>query len=182
MNNMLNRIRTLWYITKYQYFFRKATFGTNTMIKCKLSIVGPGKVKIGSDCIFEPDPWGDGYVTFYTHRRVATIVIGNSVIMRSTLFGSHLSIIIQDNSILDYASFFDSDYHNVDATQRNEDFDKKNRAVIIGKGCYVGTDCLCSKGAKLGDNVIMLPGSMMGAKTIPPNIVIGGNPSRLIKQ
>jgi acetyltransferase-like isoleucine patch superfamily enzyme len=183
---MFNKIRTIWYILKYQYILKKATFGSNTLIKCKLEIKGSGKVTIGSGCSFEPDLWGDDHVTLYTHRPKARIVIGNNVTLRATRFGCHLSILIENNAILEYSSIFDTDYHNLDATKRDEikegGFNEGDRPVVIGEGSYVGCESLCSKGTCLGKNVILLPGTVIGTKRIADNSVISGNPGRIIKK
>jgi len=182
MMHLRDKIRTLWYIAKYQYMLRKAKFGSNTTVRCKLSIVGPGKVTVGSNCCFEKDPWGKEYVTIYTHRPDANIVIGHNVVLRATRFGSHLSITVEDDAILESASIYDSDFHNVDATKRDEGFNEDDRPVVVGKGSYIGCECLCSKGTNLEQNVIMLPGTVIGTKRIPENSLVSGNPAKIIKK
>jgi acetyltransferase-like isoleucine patch superfamily enzyme len=182
MKDLINKFRTLWYITKYQYILKSATFGPKITIKCKLSIVGPGKVIVGSGCRFESDPWGDDYVTLYTHRPKANIIIGNNVILRAARFGSHLSITVEDNAVLEYSSIFDSDFHNLDATKRDEDFNEGDRPVIIGEGSYVGCECLCSKGTILGKNVTLLPSTVIGTKKVPDSRFVCGNPARIMKR
>lgn len=182
MNTVINKIRTLWYIIKYQFILKNTIFGPNTCIMCKLTIKGPGKVSIGTGCRFETDPWGGDYVTIYTHNPEAKITIGNNVRLRATRFGSHLSIIVGDNSILEYSSIFDSDFHNLDATKRDEDFHHGDREVVIGEGCYVGCESMCSKGTILGNNVILLPGTIIGTKRIPDNRYVWGNPAKIIKR
>ena len=182
MIRLRDKIRTLWYTTKYQCLLRRATFGSNTIVRSKLKIIGPGKVTIGSNCCIETDPWGKEYVTIYTHRPDARVVIGNNVVLRATRFGCHLSISIQDDAILESASIYDSDFHNVDATQRDEGFNEDDRPVNIGKSSYIGCECLCSKGTNLGQNVIMLPGTVIGTKRIPENSLVSGNPAKIIKK
>lgn len=183
MSKLFNRIRLLWYVTKYEYILRNATFARDIKIKCKLEIKGPGKVIIGSGCSFEPDVWGDDHVTLYTHRKKARIVIGDNVTLRATRFGSHLSIKIESNAILEYSSIFDTDYHNLDATNRDEikegGFNEGDRPVVIGEGSYVGCESLCSKGTVLGKNVLLLPGTVIGTKKIADNSVLSGNPGRI---
>ena len=179
---MFNKIRTLWYILKYQYLFKKATFGSNITIKCKLSIKGPGKVTVGSGCRFESNPWGEEYVTIYTHLPQARITIGNNVILRATRFGCHLSITIEDAVVLEYSSIFDSDFHNLDASKRDQDFNKGDRPVVIGEGSYIGCECLCAKGTVLGKNVILLPGTVLGTRNLQENSIVCGNPITQIKK
>lgn len=177
MMSLRDRFRTLYYRVKYQYVMRKATFGPNTQIGCRLIITGPGKITVGAHCRFVPDPWGQEYVTLYTHRDRARVRIGDHVTLRATRLGSHLAITIKDGAILESASLFDSDFHNIDATRRDDDFNKDDREVVIGEGTYVGIESLCSKGAFVGDHVIVLAGTVMGGKNVPGHTIVGGNPA-----
>lgn len=179
---MINKLRTLYYIIKYQYLFRNATFGKGTVIRCKLSIQGPGKVAIGSNCLFDSDLWEGDYITLFTHQPQARITIGNRVVLRASRFGSHLSIIIKDDAVLENASIYDSDFHNIDATKRDDNFNAGDRKVVIGEGSYVGCECLCSKGTVLGRGVTLLPVSVIGTKIIPDGKVLSGNPARILNQ
>ena len=178
---MIDQLRTLYYKIKYQYLLRKAVFGKGTIIRCKLDITGSGKIVVGTNCLFDSDPWGEEYVTLFTHRPHARITIGNRVVLRATRFGSHQSIIIKDDAVLENASIYDSDFHNIDATKRNENFNIGDREVVIGSGSYVGCECLCSKGTILGRNVMATPGSVIGTKSVPAGSVILGNPARVLK-
>jgi hypothetical protein len=178
---MIHLLRTFYYKIKYQFIFRNAIFGKGTLIKCKLSIKGPGKVVIGCDCIFDTDPWGEDWVTLFTHRRKARITIGDRVVLRAPRFGSHLLITIQNDAIVESASIFDSDFHNIDASKRDEDFNKGDREVLICKKSYVGCECLVSKGTVLGEKAIILPGSVIGTKTLPTGDIALGNPARALK-
>ena len=182
MSILLDKIRTLYYTVKYQYILQRATFGPGTTIRCKLSIVGPGQISIGSNCIISSGSFDDDYVTIYTHQPKAKIVIGNNVILRATRFGSHLSIKIDDGAVIESVSLFDTDFHNIDATMRDKDVNKKDRPVVIGKNCYVGRQCLCSKGTTLNFGVTLLPGSVIGTKTIPEGKFVSGNPAMPLRQ
>lgn len=177
---MLTRLRTLWYKARYQYLTGKAVFGRGTLINCRLDIRGPGRVSIGTDCILEADVWGSDYVTLYTHLPEARIVIGNRVVLRATRFGAHLSITVKDGAVLESASVYDSDYHNKDASRRDENVHCTDREVVIGEGSYLGCECMCSKGTVLNRQVTALPGSVIGTKTIADGALIGGNPARII--
>ena len=181
MNNLKIKILTLWYIIKYQYILKKATFGKHINISCRLKIVGPGKIIIGDGCLFKADPWGNDYVTLFTHRKEARIIIGNNVRVHATRFGSHLEIRVEDHAVIESASVYDSDFHNIDATKRDFDYNKGDRQVIIRKGAYVGVESLCSKGTVIGERTILLPASVIGTKTVPDNMMAVGLPAMIIK-
>jgi acetyltransferase-like isoleucine patch superfamily enzyme len=180
MSSLIARIRTLWYIATYQYLLRKASFGKNPIISCKLKIIGPGKVVIGDHCRFEKDPWGDDYVTIFTHQKSARIIIGDYVVIRATRFGSHLEIRVEDHAVIESASVYDSDFHNIDATKRDSDYNKGDRQVIVKKNAYIGVESLCSKGTVIGEHAVLLPASVIGTKIVPDNTTACGLPARII--
>lgn len=181
-NDILIIIRTIWYLLKYQYILRKAEFGKGLRVSSRLKIQGPGKVFIGNYCHITSDPWGDDYVTIFTHQKKARIYIGDHVTIRATRFGSHLEIKIGDKAVIESASIYDSDFHNVDATKRDENFNEKDRQVDIGSGAYIGIESLCSKGTVIGKGAVLLPASVIGTKMIQDDSIAAGLPARAVKE
>lgn len=169
---------TLWYKLKYQYIYRNANFGKNTRIGCRLVIEGPGKVIVGDNCQILKDIWCDDNVVINTHKKDIKVIIEDDVILRGTKIGANLSIIISKGSVIERAFVIDSDFHNIDVTKRNSDFEMNDRPVVIGANCYLGYDSICSKGTTLFSNVILLAGSIIGNKNIKSALLLGGNPAR----
>ena len=56
----------------------------------------------------------------------------------------------------------------------------KKRPVVIGEGCFLGANSIILKGTTLGKNVVVGAGSV-GSGTFPDNVIIAGNPARIIK-
>ncbi len=113
-----------------------------------------GKISIGSGC-------GISGTTIYAMN---SIKIGNNV-----LIGGNCKII-------------DNDFHPLPASQRiNQRVeDIKTRPIEIGEGCFVGANSIILKGVKLGKNCVVGAGSVVSG-TFPDNVVIAGNPARIIK-
>lgn len=63
---------------------------------------------------------------------------------------------------------------------RNEipDFDTFGK-ISIGNNVYIGTRSLILPGVSIEDNVIVAAGSVV-TKSVPSNVVIGGNPARIL--
>jgi carbonic anhydrase/acetyltransferase-like protein (isoleucine patch superfamily) len=176
------RFLTSWYKLKHQYVLHNVSFGRGTTVECRLSIQGPGRVSIGADCRLGSDPWGGDFVSIHTHQPEAVVSIGDGVVLRATRFGCHRSIRIDEGAVVECASIFDSDFHTVDAAGRDDDSQAKNREVVIGAGSYVGCECICSKGTRIGRGAVLLPVSVIGTKSIPENAVAGGNPTMLLRR
>ena len=51
--------------------------------------------------------------------------------------------------------------------------------VTIGDWVYIGTNSLIMPGVTIGDNVLVAAGSVV-TKSIPPGVVVGGNPARIL--
>lgn len=64
------------------------------------------------------------------------------------------------------------------ARDRYPKFDVFGR-VTIGNYVYIGTNALIMPGVTIGDNVLVAAGSVV-TKSIPGNVVVGGNPARYI--
>ncbi len=51
--------------------------------------------------------------------------------------------------------------------------------VEIGDYCYIGTNSLIMPGVKIGNGSMVAAGSVV-TKSVPPNMVVGGNPARIL--
>lgn len=58
------------------------------------------------------------------------------------------------------------------------DFDVFGK-VVIGDWVYVGFNTLIMPGVTIGNNVLVAAGSVV-TKSIPSNVIVGGNPARII--
>lgn len=113
-----------------------------------------GKISIGTGC-------GISGTTIYAMN---SIKIGENV-----LIGGNCKII-------------DNDFHPLHVSQRiNQKVeDIKTRAIEIGDGCFIGANSIILKGCKLGKNCVVGAGSVVSG-TFPDNVILAGNPARIIK-
>ena len=56
----------------------------------------------------------------------------------------------------------------------------KMKPVLIGENCFIGMNSIVLKGTTIGKNSIVGAGSVVCGK-FPENVVIAGNPARIIK-
>lgn len=114
-----------------------------------------GKISIGSGC-------GISGSTIYAMKE---ITIGDNV-----LIGGNCKII-------------DNDFHPLPASQRIDQKveDIKKRPITIGDGSFIGANSILLKGTTLGKNCVVGAGSVVSG-TFPDNVIIAGNPARIIKE
>lgn len=82
---------------------------------------------------------------------------------------------IGDGSVLSKVSVLTHD-----ASMRKDINAVKIGAVEIGKNCFIGFDTLIMPGVTIGDNSVVAARSLVN-KDVPPNVVVGGSPARVIK-
>nr|MBW0026557.1 hypothetical protein [Segatella copri] len=78
----------------------------------------------------------------------------------------------------------DNDFHPLSYSDRYP-VERKNvirkRPIVIGEGCFIGANTIILKGTTLGRNVVVGAGSVV-CGTFPDNVIIAGNPAKIIKE
>jgi maltose O-acetyltransferase len=70
--------------------------------------------------------------------------------------------------------------HPVNPHERNSGAEY-GRQVTIGDNVWIGGKALINPGVEIGNNVVVASGAVV-TKNVPDNVVVGGNPARILKQ
>jgi len=70
--------------------------------------------------------------------------------------------------------------HPLDPVERNSGREYA-KPVTIGHNVWIGGRAIINPGVTLGDNVVVASGAVV-TKSFPANVVIGGNPARVLKE
>ena len=89
-------------------------------------------------------------------------------------------VIIGDNAFLGPNVSIYTACHPIEPERRNQ-FKEWAEPVTIGNNVWIGGDVTILPGLTIGDNVTIGAGSVV-TKSIPSNVVIGGNPAKIIKK
>lgn len=70
--------------------------------------------------------------------------------------------------------------HPINAAERISGLEYA-KAIKIGDNCWIGGHTTINPGVELGDNVVVASGAVV-TKSFTDNVVIGGNPARILKK
>ncbi len=108
------------------------------------------------------------------------ISIGNYVLISpGTQIMSAEHVRIGDNCMFAAGCYVsDSDWHGL--YNRTRPF-RCTKPITLGDNVWVGHGAKIGKGVTIGDNSVVAAGSIV-VKDVPANVVVGGNPAKVIKQ
>ncbi|WP_214784523.1 DapH/DapD/GlmU-related protein [Exiguobacterium sp. s183] len=64
----------------------------------------------------------------------------------------------------------------------NLDLHEEAKDVVLGRKCWIGMNSVILPGVILGDNTIVGAGSVVTKSFVEGNVIIAGNPARIIKE
>lgn len=161
-----------------------ANFNINGLI----FIQNKGKISIGNNFSansgVNANPiGGDTILRLIVFKEAAELTLGNNVGISNSTIVCWNKISIGNNVVIGGScKIWDTDFHSLDATIRisGNDNNIKTIPIIIEDNVFIGSNCIILKGVTIGKNSIIAAGSIV-SKSIPPNVIAGGNPCRVIK-
>ena len=182
MNILKAKIRGQLFRLSCLLFRRRINIGEGIVLQSRLKIKGPGKVIIGKNCHINKLPGDDKqYVTFNTHSSKAVIRIGDSARLSAIRISSKFSVEIGNDFLAEETGIVDTDFHTIERGRGeplNESYDRCK--IKIGDNVAIGAKSILTKGVRIGNNVIVIPGSIV-IFPIQDNLIVGGNPAKQLK-
>ncbi|TXE10516.1 acyltransferase [Gelidibacter salicanalis] len=119
------------------------------------------------------------YLEARTER--STITLGNNVSVNNqcSIVAEHSISIGNDVLIGLNCSIYDSNFHDLDNTKRHLT-DPNPQSVCIGNAVFIGNNVTILKGVSIGDYSVIATGAIV-TQSFPTNVVIGGNPAKIIR-
>jgi maltose O-acetyltransferase len=112
---------------------------------------------------------------------MATIHIGENFYANyDCVFLDVCEIQIGDNCFVAPGVHIYTATHPINANQRISGAEY-GISVYIGDNVWIGGRAIINPGVKIGNNVVIASGAVV-TKDVPDNVVVGGNPAKLIKR
>lgn len=149
-----------------------------------LVVDGRGEVQLAPRSSFgyhEAPMIGNGAIRLQARLATSKITIGEGC-----AFSNNISVCAIDSIhigsqclIGDMVLIIDADHHELDPSKR-WDGPGTVRPVVVGNNVWIGSRATILRGVCIGDNSVIGAGAVV-TKSVPPNVVVAGNPARIIK-
>ena len=171
------------HLKKFTCFFRKQWLSLAGMqigqgsVLPRLYVTWPHQVKIGANCIFEPDIYFkyDG-----VWAKNPSIIIEDDVFIGSGCeFNISRGIIIGRKAMIASGCKFIDHDHGTNLNMPMNFQQPITKSILIGEQCWLGANVIVLKGVKIGKGAIIGAGSLL-LKEVGENEIWGGVPAKLI--
>ena len=134
---------------------------------------------------FFPSPYFfNGYTYIEARKKGALIKIGNGTCVNNNFvaISEHKSITIGENVLIGtFVEIYDSNFHGLEPERRNISSPEEASEVVVEANVFIGSNVRILKGVTIGRGSVIANGSIV-TKSIPPGVVAGGNPAKVLKQ
>lgn len=148
------------------------------LLKGKGTIIVGKNVELGvinSPCFFNTY----GYIE--ARKNNSKIVFGDNVKINNnfSIVADQFDVLIDKDVLIGCnCQIFNSDFHNLDPSQRNSN-NFKSKSIHIHKNVFLGNNVIILKGVTIGENSVIGAGSVV-SNSIPSNVIAAGNPAKIL--
>jgi UDP-3-O-[3-hydroxymyristoyl] glucosamine N-acyltransferase len=179
MRDTIAKFRGALFVLRSKLAGKAICVGEGLKIKKKLRIDGPGSVSIGRNCTIAGIS-GDHsqYVTIDTHDPDAVIRIGDNACLHAARISAKYEILIGNDVIIEESGIVDTDFHSIRSDRGAPLGENREKCrITIGDRVGIGARSYIAKGVTVGDDVLIVPGSIV-TMSLRPNCTAGGNPAK----
>jgi acetyltransferase-like isoleucine patch superfamily enzyme len=149
-------------------------------------MLGQGAIVFGNNVRLgvNPSPYlYSGYGYLDARKTFSRILIGNNVWINNNfkIISGGEGVDVGDNVLIGFnVEISDSDFHNLHPKKRFGGVPKTAKVCLLNN-VFIGNNVKILKGVTIGENSIIANGSVV-TRSVPPNVIAGGNPARVIKE
>lgn len=168
-------LRGLFYIVYYRIFARRVRIGFPFMAYAKVSISGPGRVKIGRGC----DAFKNVFkgLSIVTLSSGADVEIGEKCSLGGLTIRCRSKVTIGDRVMTAVCLVQDSFYiSDVSSTEGRPV--PAPRPITIGRNVWLGGECIILGGTSIGEDSVVAAGALCLDVSIKNYSLVSGNPAK----
>lgn len=156
----------------------RVQFGRNFQTNGRLVIKGPGRVVFGDDV----NAWAHAEMNvLITYTPNSRITIGSGTRLNGAGIMAYTRIEVGPRCILGSTLVFDSDFHPLDPARRHDpDAPVSCAPITLEENVWLGGQSAVLKGVRVGRNSVVAFRAVV-SDDVPPNVVVAGNPARIVK-
>jgi acetyltransferase-like isoleucine patch superfamily enzyme len=173
------RLISAFWVRLYRLRFgKRVQFGRDFRTNGRLVIKGPGRIVLGDGV----NAWAHAEKNvLITYTPEAVIMVGGGTRLNGAGLMAYTRIEIGPRCILGSTLMLDSDFHPLDPNRRHDAHAPVHCApIIIGENVWLGGQSAVLKGVTVGENSVVAFRAVV-AESVPPNVVVAGNPARIVK-
>ena len=181
---MWHKILKHYRIFKYRCLSEKLSVKGDFIRHQPILIKGKGRIEIGYRVevgIYNSPNFYNTYAYLEARTEDSAIFFGNNIHINNNFsaIAFKANIEIQNDVVIgSNCRIITSDFHNLEAKNRNTEVTGKN--VTIERNVFIGDNVTILKGVKIGENSVIGSGAVVTGN-IPKNTVAAGNPARVIR-
>ncbi|HYP41947.1 MAG TPA: acyltransferase [Chloroflexia bacterium] len=176
---VVKAISAFWLRVYKLWYGKRVLFGRNFISRGNLVIRGPGRVVFGDNI----NAWSHAEKNvLITYTPDALITIGDDCRLNGAGIQAYRQVRVGSRCILSSTIIVDTDFHPLDpATRHDHDALVVCAPIFIGENVWLAGQTAILKGVTIGDNSVVGFRAVV-TKDVPPNVVVGGNPARIVKR
>ena len=171
---LLSKIFIAYYKVRYG---NKVNFGRNVIINHKFNLNGVGKLFVSNNVNLWAHAEANNF-NFYTKN--AIIKIGSNSRLNGLTCHCSKFIEIGNNCLIGSSIIMDTDFHTFEDPDHVLYGNPKSKPINIGNNVWLCGQSVILKGCQIGNKSVVGFRAVV-TKSFPENIVIAGNPAKVVK-
>lgn len=174
------RLISGFWLTFYRARYgKRVQFGRNFVTNGKLVVKGKGRVVFGDDVNAWCHAEKNVLIAYSPHAR---IIIGDECRLSGAGIQANLLVTVGPRCMLSSTIILDSDFHQLDPVLRHDSTVPVPCAPVrIEENVWVAGQSAILKGVTIGENSVVAFRAVV-VKDVPRNVVVAGNPARVVKE
>lgn len=173
-------------IVKYKLLSNCKVVG-RPLLNQPVQLVGRGEIHF-KECVnigFFPSPYffnGYAYIEARNPGSKVTFGYGTWINNNFVAISEHKSITIGKNVFIGtFVEIYNSNFHGIEPERRRTSRPEEASAVTIEDNVFIGSNVKILKGVTIGRDSVIANSSLV-TKSIPPGVVAGGYPAKVLNQ